>query len=107
MVDVLNAAGTFPATSEVCSHHYFYFMRLIKLFTKVVIAVPSIHIAAAKASFRPDIAVSAEDVCIKKGYGAYTGEISAEMLADSGIKWTLTGHSERRVGFGFPVSYIF
>lgn len=24
------------------------------------------------------------------------------MLADSGIKWTLTGHSERRVGFGFP-----
>ena len=24
------------------------------------------------------------------------------MLADSGINWTLTGHSERRVGFGFP-----
>jgi len=26
----------------------------------------------------------------------------AEMLVDAGIKWTLTGHSERRVGFGFP-----
>lgn len=52
--------------------------------------------------FRPDIAVSAEDVGFKKGYGAFTGEISAEMLADSGIKWTLTGHSERRVGFGYP-----
>lgn len=24
------------------------------------------------------------------------------MLADSGITWTLTGHSERRVGFGYP-----
>ena len=24
------------------------------------------------------------------------------MLLDSGIHWTLTGHSERRVGFGFP-----
>lgn len=24
------------------------------------------------------------------------------MLADAGVKWTLTGHSERRVGFGFP-----
>ncbi len=24
------------------------------------------------------------------------------MLADSNIKWTLTGHSERRVGFGTP-----
>ncbi len=38
----------------------------------------------------------------KKGYGAYTGELSAEMLADAGITWTLTGHSERRVGFGYP-----
>lgn len=28
--------------------------------------------------------------------------MSAEMLKDSGINWTLTGHSERRVGFGFP-----
>lgn len=55
-----------------------------------------------KGLIRPDIAVSAEDVGFKKGYGAFTGEHSAEMLADSGIKWTLTGHSERRVGFGFP-----
>ena len=30
------------------------------------------------------------------------GEISAEILADFGVKWTLTGHSERRVGFGYP-----
>ncbi len=36
------------------------------------------------------------------GFGAYTGEISAQMLLDSGIRWTLTGHSERRVGFGIP-----
>jgi triosephosphate isomerase len=28
--------------------------------------------------------------------GAYTGNISAEMLNDIGIQWTLTGHSERR-----------
>lgn len=56
---------------------------------------------ALKSIIRPEIAVSAEDVGFKRGYGAYTGEISAEMLADSGINWTLTGHSERRVGFGF------
>ena len=84
MVDVLNAAGSFSANSEV------------------VIAGPAIHLAAMKKTFRPDIHVCAEDVCFKKGYGAYTGEMSAEMLVDSGIKWTLTGHSERRVGFGFP-----
>lgn len=56
---------------------------------------------ALKSILRPDIAVSAEDVGFKKGYGAFTGEISPEMLLDSGIHWTLTGHSERRVGFGF------
>lgn len=28
--------------------------------------------------------------------------MTGDILADSGIKWALTGHSERRVGFGFP-----
>ena len=68
-----------------------------------MIAAPAIHLSTCKSLFRPEISVSAEDVGFKKGYGAFTGELSAEMLADSGIKWTLTGHSERRVGFGFPV----
>ena len=35
-----------------------------------------------------------------KPNGAFTGEISAEQLVDSGIGWTLTGHSERRVIMG-------
>jgi triosephosphate isomerase len=32
--------------------------------------------------------------------GAYTGEVSARMLADLGCTWTLVGHSERRTRFG-------
>jgi triosephosphate isomerase len=32
-----------------------------------------------------------------KPNGAFTGEISVDQLKDSGIKWTLVGHSERRV----------
>ena len=72
----------------------------------MVIGVPAIHLQAAKAAFRSDISVAAQDVSFKKGYGAFTGELTAEMLVDSGIKWTLTGHSERRVGFGFPVSCL-
>jgi len=84
MAEVLNKAGTFSANSEI------------------VIAAPSIHLHNLKSILRPDIAVSAEDVSFKKGYGAFTGELSAEMLADSKIGWTLTGHSERRVGFGLP-----
>ena len=35
-----------------------------------------------------------------KGNGAFTGEISAEQLKDSGVGWTLVGHSERRTVLG-------
>ena len=35
-----------------------------------------------------------------KPNGAFTGEISAEQLKDSGITWTLVGHSERRALLG-------
>ena len=84
MIDVLNASGPFSANSEV------------------VIAGPAIHLSTMKKRFRRDIAACAEDVSFKSGYGAMTGEMSAEMLTDSGINWTLTGHSERRVGFGMP-----
>ena len=34
--------------------------------------------------------------------GAFTGAVSASMLQSLGVSWALAGHSERRVGFGFP-----
>ncbi len=33
-------------------------------------------------------------------HGAYTGEVSARMLADAGVSWVILGHSERRQYFG-------
>src|SRR5690606_25585832 len=41
------------------------------------------------------IAVGAQDVSVH-AKGAYTGEISAAMLADIGCRWVIVGHSERR-----------
>ncbi|MHA6203694.1 triose-phosphate isomerase [Dyella soli] len=38
----------------------------------------------------------AQDVSEHDGQGAYTGEVSAAMLADAGAQWVLVGHSERR-----------
>ena len=38
--------------------------------------------------------------CHKEENGAYTGEISAEMLKDSGASYVILGHSERRLGYG-------
>jgi len=37
-----------------------------------------------------------QDVSEHEGQGAYTGEVSAAMLADIGAQWTIVGHSERR-----------
>jgi len=37
-----------------------------------------------------------QDVSEHVGQGAYTGEVSAAMLADTGAQWVLVGHSERR-----------
>ncbi len=45
------------------------------------------------------IAVGAQNVAAWDN-GAYTGEVSATMLADLGIAWTLIGHSERRALLG-------
>ncbi|KAK0350583.1 hypothetical protein LTR94_028437, partial [Friedmanniomyces endolithicus] len=38
--------------------------------------------------------------CHEKPSGAFTGSVSAEMLADAGARLVILGHSERRAGFG-------
>ncbi|KAL9022709.1 MAG: hypothetical protein Q9185_000138 [Variospora sp. 1 TL-2023] len=63
--------------------------------TEVVIAPPALYILPAREHLRKGIEVAAQNV-FDKPNGAFTGEISAEQLKDSGITWTLTGHSERR-----------
>ncbi|GBR15844.1 triose-phosphate isomerase [Gluconobacter frateurii] len=47
----------------------------------------------------PKLQLGAQD-CHTASSGAHTGEISADMLADVGVKYVLLGHSERRQNFG-------
>jgi len=84
IIKTLNEGGEYPSNAEV------------------VVAIPSIHLTSALSSFRGDIAVASQDVGVNGGVGAFTGEISTQLLLDSGVQWTLTGHSERRIGFGIP-----
>ena len=66
----------------------------------IVICVPAIDIpAAVKAAAGKNIKVGGQNVHFAKS-GAYTGEISADMLLDAGAKYVVIGHSERRQYFG-------
>ncbi|KAL4519139.1 hypothetical protein Ndes2526A_g00242 [Nannochloris sp. 'desiccata'] len=61
----------------------------------VVVAPTFIHLDYVKHNLSAPYKVSAQDCWTGKG-GAFTGEISAEMLKDIGIDWVILGHSERR-----------
>jgi len=68
--------------------------------TEVVIAPPFTALAAAREALTgTPIALAAQDVCAEAS-GAYTGEVSAEMLRDAGCRYCVIGHSERREMFG-------
>ena len=66
----------------------------------VVVCVPAVNIPAAMKAFKDlRVSVGAQNVFYEKS-GAYTGEVSADMLKDLGVKYVIIGHSERREYFG-------
>ncbi len=61
----------------------------------VVIALPILYLHQAlllNANFK----IASQDVSQFAGFGAYTGEISSQMLLDFNTRYTIVGHSERR-----------
>ena len=66
----------------------------------VVVGVPFIDIPAAlEATKGSNIGVAAQN-CYWEKSGAFTGEISADMLRELGVGYVILGHSERRTYFG-------
>ena len=66
----------------------------------VVVCVPFVNIPTALKAFKDlRISVGAQNLFYEKS-GAYTGEVSADMLKDLGVKYVIIGHSERRQYFG-------
>ena len=65
----------------------------------VVLCVPFVDIyAAVEAAKGSNIKIGAENVHFKEN-GAYTGEVSADMLKEAGVEYVVIGHSERRTYF--------
>lgn len=67
---------------------------------KVILCPPAIYLTTIQKYIEtaPNFAVAAQNVSDKLS-GAFTGEISAPMLASIGVKYVLIGHSERRQYF--------
>ncbi len=62
----------------------------------VLICPPATLVAAMAASIGDGVIKTGGQDCHANTSGAYTGDISAEMLADAGASYVLVGHSERR-----------
>lgn len=63
---------------------------------QIIIIPPFIHLSIAnEITCNSNIAIGAQD-CSANNSGAFTGEISAEMIKSAGCKYVIIGHSERR-----------
>jgi len=72
----------------------------------VIICTPFIHLASVVPVVdAAKIGVGAEN-CADKESGAYTGEVSASMVASTGAKYVILGHSERRAYYGETVETL-
>ena len=70
----------------------------LRLKCDFLICPPFVHLARVRANLGPEphgIMLGAQD-CSERGNGAFTGDISASMLADCGCGAVILGHSERR-----------
>ena len=66
----------------------------------VVICTPFIHLASVAQVLNTEVVGLGAENCADKEKGAYTGEVSAEMVKSTGAQYVILGHSERRQYYG-------
>ncbi|GJZ96596.1 triosephosphate isomerase, cytosolic [Tanacetum coccineum] len=93
-------AGDIPSTDVVgkyflCYRIHHHNICPLDRFNSEARAPPFVFLTSVKSELRSEIQVAAQNCWVKKG-GAFTSEVSAEMLANLGVPWVILGHSERR-----------
>ena len=66
-------------------------LKKVKTNTKIILCLPFTLLYGDKTK----VSIGAQDISLYPN-GAYTGDISGEMLKDAGVKYVIVGHSERR-----------
>lgn len=81
-------------------------VNIITLQCDIVVAFPVMYLDIASSCVRDScIKLCAQNVDINV-FGSYTGDISAEMLKDVGVRYVIIGHSERRINHKESNLYI-
>ena len=75
-------------------------MKADKPNCEVVICTPFIHLAKVADVLDQSVVALGAENCADKVKGAYTGEVSAEMVKSTGARYVILGHSERREYYG-------
>ena len=94
--------GTRKSVQELCAH-----IAAALSHDPAVLVFPSfVHLESVQGQLGEHCQVGAQDISQFPGQGAYTGEVSGDMLRDLGIAACLVGHSERRHVLGEPGQLI-
>ncbi|MBR5054060.1 MAG: triose-phosphate isomerase [Bacteroidales bacterium] len=67
---------------------------------KLIVATPFTHLYPVAEVVKGSVVGLSAENCADHAKGAYTGEVSADMLVSAGCEYTILGHSERRQYYG-------
>ena len=95
-----------PSAAAALFNDYCVEQRIMQAKSNVICFVPSCYFALAKKYFSSSAIEWGAQNSFPKPSGAYTGELSAEMISGFGGEWVLAGHSERRTVCGETDSFI-
>ena len=95
-----------PSAAASLFEDYCIERRIMQAKSEVICFVPSCYFALAEHSFSSSAVEWGAQNSFPEPSGAYTGELSAEMIKGFGGAWVLAGHSERRTVCGETDSLI-